>query len=223
MAADEQVLVIERALYEELGTFHGLTFDVERYKQRLFAPHAARFMLRSQAEENPHYKQIIPYVLMTCGGKFLTYVRGKRAGEGRLVGRRSMGIGGHINPQDDMSLFDPYETYLAAVEREVAEEIDLQTSHEDTVVALLNDDSNEVGQVHLGIVHCWQLAQPLVTKREQMITQMEFLAPQELAAAAETMETWSALCVARLEKILHASNSTHADKGTAAQKENNQP
>lgn len=208
MAADEQVLVIERALYEELGPFHGLTFEAERYLERLFAPGAARFMPRPQAEQDTAFKQIIPYVLMTCGGKFLTYVRGKRAGEGRLVGLRSMGIGGHINPQDDLSLFDPYETYLAAVEREVAEEVDVQAPHEDNVVALLNDDSNEVGQVHLGVVHCWRLAEPLVSKREQMITQLEFLTPAELQAAAGTMETWSALCVAALAEIVRASEES---------------
>ena len=205
MAQEEQVLVVERAIFEEVGTFHGLHFDVEGYLERLFAPGVPRFMPRSQAEKDPAYKQLIPYVIMICDGRCLTYVRGKRAGETRLVGNRSIGIGGHINPvDDDAPLFrsDFRETYQAAVEREVAEEVSVETGHRDRVVALLNDDSNEVGQVHLGVVHCWDLQTPNVTKREQMITQMEFLGLAELKALRDSMETWSQLCLDGLEEMM---------------------
>lgn len=205
MAQEEHVLVVERAIFEEVGTFHGLHFDVEGYLERLFAPGVPRFMPRSQAEKDPTHKQLIPYVIMLCDGRCLTYVRGKRAGETRLVGNRSIGIGGHINPVDDAApLFrsDFRETYLAAVEREVAEEVCVETAHRDRVVALLNDDSNEVGQVHLGVVHCWDLQTPNVTKREQMITQMEFLGLAELKALRDSMETWSQLCLDGLEEMM---------------------
>ncbi|UCE47157.1 MAG: hypothetical protein JSW47_16315, partial [Phycisphaerales bacterium] len=172
MAQEEQVLVVERKVLEHVGTFQGITFDVDRYLHKLFVPGVPRFMLRSQAEKDPAYKQLIPYVIMACDGKYLSYVRGRRAGETRLVGHRSIGIGGHINPADDMPLFnaDFYETYLTAVEREVAEEVSVETSHTERVVALLNDESNDVGRVHLGIVHYWILDTPKVNKREQMIT-----------------------------------------------------
>lgn len=205
MAQEEQVLVVERAIFEEVGTFHGLHFDVEGYLERLFAPGVPRFMPRSQAEKDPAYKQLIPYVIMICDGQCLTYVRGKRAGETRLVGNRSIGIGGHINPADDAApLFrsDFRETYQAAVEREVAEEVSVETGHRDRIVVLLNDDSNEVGQVHLGIVHCWALESPNVTRREQMITQMEFLGLAELKTLRDSMETWSQLCLDGLEEMM---------------------
>jgi predicted NUDIX family phosphoesterase len=91
--------------------------------------------------------------------------------------------------------------YNAAVEREVAEEVSVETSHSDRIVALLNDDSNEVGSVHLGIVHCWVLDGPKVTKREQMITQMDFKTLAELQNVKDMMETWSSLCVDGLEKF----------------------
>lgn len=200
MAQEEQVLVVERKLLEQVGEFEGLAFDVDRYLRKLFVQGACRFIPRSQAEVDPAYKQLIPYVIMTYDGKYLTYVRGRRAGEARLVGNRSIGIGGHINPADDMPLFnnDFYQTYLAAVEREVAEEVSVETSHTDRVVALLNDESNEVGRVHLGIVHYWVLDAPKVSKREQMITQMSFMSPAELQEVRDTMETWSALCLTGL-------------------------
>ena len=200
MPQEEQVLVVERKVLEQVGMFHGLTFDVDRYLHKLFVPGVPRFMPRSQAEVDPAYKQLIPYVLMTYDGKYLSYVRGRRAGETRLVGHRSIGIGGHINPSDDMPLFNAqfYETYLAAVEREVAEEVSVETSHNDRVVALLNDESNEVGSVHLGIVHYWILDAPKVSKREQMITQMTFKTVAELQEVRDTMETWSELCLSGL-------------------------
>ncbi|MBN1126030.1 MAG: NUDIX domain-containing protein [Sedimentisphaerales bacterium] len=201
MAQDEQVLVIERSVYERAGTFHGLAMDVDRYIEQIFAPGVTRYMPRSQAETDPCFKQVIPYVLMTCDGKYLSYVRGKRAGETRLVGNRSIGIGGHINPTDDMSLFDPYETYLNAVRREVEEEVNVETKHSDRVIALLNDDTNEVGRVHLGIVHLWTLDEPNVTRREQMITQMGFMTLEELSQVRDTMETWSQLCLDGLEEM----------------------
>jgi len=204
MARAEQILVVQRKVFDDVGAFHGLNFDVPRYLDRLFAPGVPRFLPRPQAEKDPTHKQLIPYVLMTCQGRYLTYVRGKRAGETRLVGNRSLGIGGHINPADDaIPLFgsDFRAAYRAAVEREVSEEVNVETAHTDHVVALLNDDSNEVGQVHLGIVHCWVLEAPNVTRREQMITQMEFMTPDELRAVRDQMETWSQLCLDGLDQI----------------------
>lgn len=204
MPENEKVLVVETKVFQEVGTFHGLNFDVERYTEKLFEPGVLQYLDRAAAEENPNFKQLIPYVIMICGDKCLSYVRGKRAGEKRLVAKRSIGIGGHINPVDDMSLFSdelPMASYHQAVDREVAEEVTLETDHTDRIVALLNDDSNEVGQVHLGIVHCWTLQAPKVSRREQMITQLDFMTPAELNEVKDSMETWSSLCLEQLDKI----------------------
>ena len=210
MAKEEQILVIDRKVLEQAGMFNGLAFDVDRYLDNIFVPGVPRFMPRSKAEENPQYKQLIPYVIMTHNGKYLTYVRGKRAGETRLVGNRSIGIGGHINPIDnEMPLFDTdyRQMYLAAVQREVAEEVALETTYTDRIVALLNDESNEVGSVHLGVVHYWTLDAPKVTRREQMITQIAFMTPDELHQVKDSMETWSGLCLTGLEEMAKRVNS----------------
>jgi len=203
VASEEQVLVVERKVLEQVGMFNGLAFDVERYLREIFIQGIPHFLPRSQAEKDPAYKQLIPYVIMSNNGRYLTYVRGRRAGETRLVGLRSIGIGGHINPGDDMPLFNDnfYEAYLTAVEREVAEEVSVKTTHTDSVVALLNDDSNEVGSVHLGVVHHWILNAPKVSRREQMITQMAFKTVAELQQVRDTMETWSQLCLDGLDKM----------------------
>ena len=204
MPKEEQVLVVERSVVERAGMFHGVTFDVKRYFEHLFAPGVARFIPRSQAEADPTYKQLIPYVVMTCDGHVLSYVRGKRAGEKRLVGQRSIGIGGHINPIDDLPLFntDFRDAYLEAVAREVAEEVCVDANHEDRIVGLINDDSNEVGKVHLGVVHHWRLDAPKVTRREQMITQLGFMSPAALHNVEDTLETWSRLCLDRIDELM---------------------
>ncbi len=203
MAQEEQVLVVPTEALQRAGMFQGLTFDVHKYLDQLFAPGVPRFMPRPAAEQDPAYKQLIPYVIVGHGGRYLSYVRGKRAGETRLVGHRSIGIGGHINPGDDLPLFnvDFREAYLNAVEREVAEEIAVEAGHSDCLVALLNDDSKEVGRVHLGLVHYWTLDAPNVKRREQMITQLEFLSIPELQAVSDSMETWSQICLAGLQEM----------------------
>ena len=183
MPSEENVLVLERKVLEQVGLFNGLKFDVDRYLDRIFTPSVLSFMPRSRAEADPSYKQLIPYVIMSCDGKYLSYVRGKKAGETRLVDLRSLGIGGHINPIDnEVPLFDTdfREMYRTAVDREVNEEVIVQANHTERIAALLNDDSNEVGSVHLGIVHLWTLDSTKVAKREQMITRMAFMTIDEL-------------------------------------------
>jgi len=204
MTQIEQVLVVPRSAVEAVGMFHGLVFDVDSYLEKLFAADVPSFMPRPEAEQDPSHKQLIPYVLIKCGEKYLTYVRGKRAGETRLVGNRSIGIGGHINPVDsEVPLFgiDYREIYETGVQREVDEEINIEGARSDRIVALLNDDTNEVGAVHLGVVHILTVENENVTRNEQMITQLEFKTLEELHAVRNEMETWSQLCLDGLEKL----------------------
>jgi len=84
----------------------------------------------------------------------------------------------------------------------VNEEIKIDTKFDDRIVALLNDDTTEVGQVHLGIVHVFKLAEPKVEKREAMITNLAFLCKDELLKRRELLETWSRICVDSLERLL---------------------
>ena len=210
MPPNERVLVLKQEILAAEGLFHGLEFDVQRYLRRLFAPGVLSFMPRSLAETDPTYKQLIPYVIMSHDGKYLSYVRGKRAGEKRLVSNRSIGIGGHINPIDnEVPLFDSdfRQMYRTAVQREVAEEVSVEAKYTDRIVALLNDDSNEVGSVHLGIVHYWTLDAPNVSRREQMITQMGFMSQAELQLERDSMETWSQLCLDGLDRMAKSVQS----------------
>src|SRR5213075_3006007 len=198
----ENVLVIRRNLFEQLGSFQGLNFEPEKYLNLLLSRGNNFFFPRAQAENDPAYKQIIPYVLLAFQDRVLHYVRGKKAGEQRLVAKGSIGIGGHMNESDESLFAWDEQAYRAGVEREVNEEIKIDTQLEDRIVALLNDDTTEVGRVHLGIVHVFRLAEPKVQKREAMITNLSFLDRAQLVALRDNLETWSQLCVDSLDRLL---------------------
>src|SRR3954466_9817704 len=199
---DENVLVVRRSLFDELGSFHGLNFEPEKYLSALLSRGNNFFLPRAQAETDPTHKQIIPYALISHGDTVLHYVRGKKAGEQRLVAKGSIGIGGHMNDTDESLFAWDEQAYRAGVEREVNEELKIETPFEDSIVALLNDDSTEVGQVHLGIVHVFRLAEAKVRKREAMITNLSFLDREQLVGIRDNLETWSQLCVDSLDRLL---------------------
>lgn len=200
------VLVVPRALLEGLGMFQGLAFEVDRYLPMLLSRENNFFMARSQAEKDPGFKQIIPYALLTHGGKILHYVRGKKSGEQRLAAKGSIGIGGHMNDTDEGLFALDDAAYHEGVRREVREELLVETPFTEHIVALLNDDTTEVGQVHLGIVHLFRLETAQVSKREAMITGLAFLSPAELRERRETLETRSQLCLDGLDAILGRAN-----------------
>jgi predicted NUDIX family phosphoesterase len=203
-APDENILVVKRSLFDELGSFHGLNFEPRKYLDAILSRGNNFFLPRKQAEHDPTHKQIIPYALLAFQDKVLFYVRGKKAGEQRLVAKGSIGIGGHMNEDSDKFLWHSTDeaTYHAGVEREVKEEVTIDTKFDDKIVALINDDTTEVGQVHLGIVHVFKLAEPKVEKREAMITSLAFLGKNELMARRDSLETWSQLCLDSLDRLL---------------------
>ena len=200
--SEENILVIKRSLFDQLGAFHGLCFEPQNYLKAILARGNNFFLPRSQAERDPTHKQIIPYALIAHGDKVLHYVRGKKAGEQRLVAKGSIGIGGHMNDHDESLFAWDEAAYRAGVEREVNEEIKIDSPFADRIVALLNDDTTEVGRVHLGIVHVFKLAEPKVQKREAMITGLTFRTKEELMGQRESLESWSQICLDALERLL---------------------
>jgi len=100
----ENVLVVRRSLFDQLGSFQGLNFEPGKYLNAFLSRGNNFFFPRPEAENNLAYKQIIPYALMAFENRVAYYVRGKKAGEQRLVAKGSIGIGGHMNEGDE-SLF----------------------------------------------------------------------------------------------------------------------
>jgi len=200
--AGENVLVFPRALFERLGVFQGFSTEVGRYLPQILDKKNNSFQPRARAETDPAFKQIIPYVVITDGRSILHYVRGKKAGEQRLVAKGSIGIGGHINDADHTFFADGLQAFQDAVRREVCEELAIQGAFDARPVGLINDDSTEVGRVHFGVVHVLFRTPEQVRKNEQVITQMEFLPVKNLKAKREQMESWSQLCLDHLDELL---------------------
>jgi predicted NUDIX family phosphoesterase len=199
--AEELVLTFPRQLFEEIGTFQGMHTNIGSYIPRILEAHNTRFIPRSKAEEDPAFKQIIPYVLFKKGEMLLHYVRGKGSGEKRLVAKGSLGIGGHINHRDENLFGTGLDFYAEAVQRELHEELRIDGHFRTKIIGLINDDSTPVGQVHFGVVHLCELGAENVWKGEACITDLRFMTLEELKARREQMETWSQLCLDYIETV----------------------
>jgi len=198
----EEILVVTRALLNELGSFQGINTQVDHYLPTLLNPKNNFFMDRGAAEPDPSHKQLIPYCIFRVKGsedtptRYLHYTRGKSGGESRLHASGSVGIGGHINPIDQREDHLGMKTYMAGVEREIDEELNITGHHTNTIFALLNDDSNSVGEVHLGVVHLIDLENDGVKANEDAIANLGLVTMDELRGELyDRLETWSQLCV----------------------------
>lgn len=201
MAAEERVLCFERKLLEELGVFQGINLDVEKYLPVVTAQPKLVYLNRSEAEHDKRYKQLIPYVLLLCNGKILRYRRGKGGQETRLHGLFSVGIGGHISDEDH-GLFSSSEAgYQDGMRRELMEEVAVEAVNAKPV-AVINDDSTEVGQVHFGVVHVMHVPDESVAGRRSGIVAPEFIPIAEAAKDAGAYESWSRFCLENLDALL---------------------
>jgi predicted NUDIX family phosphoesterase len=197
MSSQEKVLVVPRSLFDSLGSFQGLNAAVERYLPVFLNPTNHSFVARSEAEEDPSLKQLIPYIVVTSGDRFLQYRRGSGSGETRLLKKRSLGIGGHINDEDGLGKEFDRTAYERALLRELEEELQLPANIITKIepLALLNDDSNPVGAVHLGVVHQCILSSDKVTAREEAIAELGFWSYDELLQRIEEFESWSQMLI----------------------------
>jgi predicted NUDIX family phosphoesterase len=200
MATEERVLCFERKLLEEAGVFQGLSLDVGKYLPVVTAASHLVYLNRSDAEQDKCYKQLIPYVLLICNDKILRYRRGKGGGEKRLHGLYSVGIGGHISEEDN-GLFSSDRGYQEGMRRELMEEVAIDEVKEATV-AVINDDSTEVGQVHFGVVHVVRVADENVAGGRSGIASPEFIPITDAVKDLSIYESWSRFCLEHLDALL---------------------
>jgi predicted NUDIX family phosphoesterase len=193
----EQVLVIPTERFRQVGYFQGFSAANEQYLDQLLQPRYMSFQPRDQMEHDPGFKQLIPYVIIRHAdgdaSSVFAYRRGSGQGEKRLHALLSVGVGGHICSQDAGGDFrgDPYQEGL---QRELDEEVVIDTTYRQRVVGLINDDLTEVGQVHLGIVHLLDVDRPAVRPREDDLLEAGFRRLDDLRSRAGEMESWSRLC-----------------------------
>ena len=143
------------------------------------------FRRRDEVEDDPSWKQIIPYLVLRDGERLFLMRRTRAGGDERLHERYTIGVGGPVNPADG----DP----LGGLRREWAEEIEADFEPDFVPLGLLNDDDNAVGAVHLGLVFAANAGGRPVAIRETDKLSGNFATLAEVATVADRLETWSAL------------------------------
>ncbi len=195
----EKVFCLSRVDLEQIFTFPFLQGIILTSDFAVIFSQPHHFLPRSQAEKNSAFKQIIPYQLFCCNQRYFVFRRGSRVGEQRLSGRLSLGVGGHINDQDStdgkhLSLPD----FQKALARERHEELLCPEGVSTLFKGWINDDSDAVGQVHLGAVHLCKVKNKTdVTIRPdgEDLQEVGWLSVDEIRERQDEFEKWSWLAL----------------------------
>jgi predicted NUDIX family phosphoesterase len=200
--AEEQILVVPTALFRNLGYFQGFSSDIGRYLPRLLEGDHLAYRPRGEMEEDPSFKQLIPYMLFRWTGDdgaehLFEYQRGSGQGERRLHAKHSVGVGGHISTLD-AAAGHMQHVYREGMRRELDEEVAINTPYTEKIVGLINDDDTPVGRVHLGIVHLCDVERPEIQPREADILDGRFRPVDDILARLDQFESWSKIAVRAL-------------------------
>lgn len=187
----EEILVVKRTHLFPEQSWTGLkNVDFQEYltiinQHKEFHP---RFLM----ETDPTFKQIIPYLVFKHQDKYFLMERHKKASETRLASKLTLGIGGHIRKEDITSsdIFD-------WAKREFHEEVNYAGNLTITPLGILNDDSNEVGQVHIGFVFLLEGDSNQITVKSELASGT-LVSRDECTALKNRMETWSKYILERL-------------------------
>jgi predicted NUDIX family phosphoesterase len=194
-AVGERVLVIPRGSVPGGTDFHGVraTDGSGLADLREAIAREGLYLERAVAESDPSHKQLIPYVVVRDGRDVFLMRRTDAGGDARLHGRASIGVGGHLNPVDEGD-----DALMAGLRREWDEELDAGWEPDFRLVGLLNDDTDPVGSVHLGVVFTVEAAGRAVVVREREKLTGSFVGPADVRASWDALETWSRLVAATL-------------------------
>jgi predicted NUDIX family phosphoesterase len=200
--AEEKILVVPTSVFHHLGYFQGFTANVARYLPHLLEGEHLDYRPRGEMEDDPSFKQLIPYALLRWVDRdgtvqLFDYLRGNGQGERRLHAKRSVGVGGHISSLDSAAGLI-HDVYREGMRRELAEEVIINTPYVEKIVGLINDDETPVGQVHLGVVHLCEVERPEVGAREADILDARFRPVDEILARLDAFESWSQIVVRAL-------------------------
>ena len=191
MSTEELVLVVPRASLMGDPGWLGVTTDGLEAFEAIVA-RDGEFRPRPEAEADRAWKQVIPYLVLRDGPRYFLMKRTKAGADARLHDRYSIGVGGHLNPGDG--------DVAGGLRREWREEVDAEFEPQFRLIGLLNDDTTEVGSVHVGAVYVADAAgQPVAIRETEKLTGA-FAEPGDVAAVLDRMETWSALVFEHLER-----------------------
>lgn len=191
----ENVLVVPTPSLGDITATNGLVTGREAEVTDLIASESL-FLPRPVAEESPEYRQIIPYVAIVRGDEVFATRRLNKGGESRLHGLMSLGVGGHINEIDKTD----GNWLMNCLRREIEEEVDIADFGTLTLRGLINDSSNDVGNVHLGFFYTLTTTGDVFVREVEKLTG-GFVPMAELEGQKDAMETWSAIVTDELLKL----------------------
>jgi len=192
----EEILVLPAAEVPAEFRITGVSTRSVGNVRTLLPMDQAVFVERDAVETDPNYKQPIPYILLKCGDRYFSYARSKMSGESRLVGKRSIGVGGHVDKVDGG---DQANAYYAGLFRELQEELSYRPPVGiPPIIAVVSDCSDEVGTVHLGLVHLVEVEREDLFSLEDKLWEPMFCTLAELQRDSALYENWSAMIIAWL-------------------------
>lgn len=191
MSTVEHVYVVPRAAVMSGDDWHGIRSDrLESALEQIAA--RGEYRPRPEMERDPGFKQIIPYLVLRDGEAYFLMRRSRAGADERLHDRYSIGVGGHLNPGDG--------GVEAGLVREWHEELVAAFVPTFRPIGLLNDDTTDVGRVHLGVVFGADAEGRDVAIRETNKLRGEFVPPARVAAVSDGLETWSRLVFEFLQR-----------------------
>lgn len=203
----EKILVIERTLFDEIGSFQGWNADTEPYLRALSDNRNWLFEPKRSMEEDPNYKQPIPYVILETGGtlhplRLFSYTRARGGDEARLHDLLSLGIGGHIN-EGDLDPSDGVKRGLLhnALFRELSEEVTYPHNWRMDCVGIINDDETEVGKVHLGYCFLMHVDKGVKPKEKAELADAGFVNKDVVLEKLDQYEPWSKIAIEGLQAL----------------------
>jgi predicted NUDIX family phosphoesterase len=194
VSSDELVLVVPRRVLMPDPGWLGIRAQLPgRASFEAVVDAYGEFRPRGQTERDRSWKQVIPYLILRDGPRYFLMRRTKAGGDTRLHDLWTIGVGGHLNPGDG--------DLAGGLRREWGEEILADFEPEFELVGLINDDTTDVGSVHVGAVYLADANGRPVAIRETDKLAGAFAEPADVAGVVDRMETWSALAFAHLEGV----------------------
>lgn len=176
--------------YTEKGLINGKSDILNRIVQH------GQFRKRSDLEEDPSFKQIIPYAMISNKGSFYLFTRTSGQTEKRLHHKLHLGVGGHMNPGNSE---EPGGQYLVnELKREFFEEVKLINDcliEEIEFIGFINDDSIPVGRVHIGLLYNIHVSNKYVVINETDKMSAGWINKTDLVEYYEEMESWTRIAI----------------------------
>jgi predicted NUDIX family phosphoesterase len=212
----ERVLVVPRWLFESAGELEGFTLNTDPYLKML-DHRRSEFIDRESVEHDDSFKQVISFILIKRGEELLVNVRSLKAGDERLLGATSIGIGGHINFIDAVRKGFPIAgrrpAFLGGSKREFDEEVKVRPALDSGfpmhTVGVVNDDMSPIGRCHFGIVSVVEIPEgSRVNTVCDSVDWVQFRKIESLKNKGDSdwklMESWSTAIFERIDELLSA-------------------